>query len=167
MLRFPAAPAIAAGLLCAPVAAHEQAPAPGTPITLVVWAKRVGQALDTQMARTRGPLGRERPSGVVRIKFNCSDSGRPSDVSVYRSSGNPWMDRAALQAVRQVATLHPLADGMSHRQRYVATLLFANSQDDLDRDMVKIRAEQLKGNAWFKGPAGIALLDPVADAPAG
>lgn len=163
MPRFIAAAALAAGLLAVPVIAHTAGPAPGAPVTLVAWAQRVGLTLDTQMTRFRAPLGRERPSGVVRIKFNCSDSGKPGDVSVYRSSGNPWLDRAALQAVQRVATLHPLPDGMSHSQRYVATLLFANSDEEYAHAIAKIRDEQLRSNAWFKGPAGVALLDGPAD----
>ena len=163
MPRITVAAAVAAGLLAAPVVAHTLAPMPETSVTLVAWAQRVGRALDGQMRPPRAPLGLERPSGIVKIKFNCTESGKPGDVSVYKSSGNRWVDQAALRAVQRVATLHPLPDGMSHKQRYVATMLFANGYEDQDRMMADLRAEQAKSNAWFKGPAGVALLDSSGD----
>ncbi|WP_375381469.1 energy transducer TonB [uncultured Sphingomonas sp.] len=159
MSRFTVTAALAAALLAVPIVARTTEAAPGSPVTLVSWAQRVGHELNAHMHDPFDMAGRERPSGVVRIKFNCSESGKPGGVAVYKSSGNPWLDRAALDAVRHVATLHPLPDGMSHQQRYVATLLFATSYEDYEEGIAKLRAEQLKSNAWFKGQAGVALLD--------
>ena len=162
MHRLPAAAALAAALLAVPVIARTAESAPGAPLTLVVWSQRIGQELDRRMYFPSIPLGREKPSGVVRVKFACSESGRPDQVSVYQSSGNRWLDKAALDAVRKVATLHPLPDGMSHQQRYVATLLFAQSPEDYDRQIGVLRAAAVNNNAWFKGAPAVALLDTPA-----
>ena len=168
MLRLHAAATIAAALIVAPVLAQARAPAsadaaPGKPVTLAAWSQRIGRELDKRVYWPHMPFGQVENGDVVQVKFNCTDSGRPGEVAILKNSGNRWLDRAALAAVQHVSTLHPLADGISHQQRYVATLLFATDYDEYDRQVRLLRASALKSNAWFKGPAGVALLDPAAD----
>ncbi len=158
MFRSHAAAALAAVLLAAPVVAQDVVVGPNAPVTLVAWAKRVGKDLDRNMRFPTSIGFQARPTGIVRVKFACSESGRTDQVALYKSSGDRALDLAALESVRRVTSLHPLPDGMGHGQRYVATLLYATNYDDYDQQLRKIRAEALKNNSWFKGSSGIALL---------
>ena len=158
MLRSLSAAALAL-TLAAPVLAQQ-----ASPVTLAAWSARVEKALDRTLYYPAAMGGRLPGSGTVRVKFNCSDSGRPDKVSLYKSSGDRDLDRAAVAAVSRIASLHPLPDGMSHGQKYVATILFATSQDEYDQQLRVLRADAVKSNAWFKGPANIALLSDASTA---
>ena len=152
MSRLPIVAALTAAALAAPVLAQD------APITLAAWSTRVESALDHNLYYPTAMGGRIPGSGVVRVKFNCSESGRPDKVSLFTSSGDPDLDSAALRSVRRIASLHPLPDGMGHGQQYVATILYARSYEDYDGQIARMRAAAVKNNAWFKGPATIALL---------
>ena len=134
----------------------------GSP-TLEAWSGRVFQHIDDHMTYPASPLNRVN-TGVVAVKFNCSETGAPIDVALYKSSGSRNLDEATLRALRRVATLHPLPVGMTHGQKFVVRVLFADSPAGAERQMDQLRAEARKNNEWFgKGaPAlgGIVELIP-------
>lgn len=130
------------------------------PPTLTVWSNRVFNELDKHL-RVLPSVGPEGPqTGIVAVKFNCSESGAPAGVSLLRSSGNREFDRATLRAVREIVTLHPLPTGLSHEQKYVVRVLFAPSQESAKRQLVQMQREATQNNAWFdKGSRSIAALE--------
>jgi TonB family protein len=137
-------------------------------ITLAAWSARVSAALDRQLPNPEVLPGESRYSGIVVVKFGCSDSGAPSEVAIAKSSGSRSLDRAALQGIRHVATLHPLPDGMLHSQRYQAAILFAETPTEARRLIANLQKDAETRNSWFQPKpqqtAAIAIM-PVTENP--
>ena len=150
MHHFRFAAALAAAAIVAPTAAPSQT-AHTDRVTLQQWGQRIGDELNRRVDYPTLIGGAPFATGVVRVKINCSESGRPDKVALLKTSGSPALDRAALAAVLRIATLHPLPDGMRHDQQYQAVVLFASEEDDYRSQLRRIRAEVVKTNSWFKG----------------
>lgn len=152
---------IAAGLAAAIGAAAAPAHHSGAAserVTLAQWTQRVEQALDQQIAYPRFVAAQDL-SGTVRVKFNCSESGRPAKVGVDKSSGSGVLDRAAVQAVQRIVSLHPPPTGMRPDQKYVAVVMFGTSDDqDWRRAQLKMRTAAREQSSWFKDAP-----EPTAD----
>jgi TonB family protein len=102
------------------------------------------------------------PTGIVAVKFGCSESGAPSSVQLYKTSGNRRLDRAAMRAVSKIATLHPLPARLRHEQQYIVRVLFANSGSGAEREIRKMQAEAVKSNAWYnQGATSTAAIELV------
>lgn len=147
--------ALAAASLPTPIAAqaaadrHHQAV---QRVALADWVQRVETELAQQLD-FRSMNGREPETGVVRVKFNCSEDGRADKVSVIRSSGSRMLDVAAAKAVKRIAVMHPLATGINTDQIYYADILFASGNDDhYQRRMASLRDGATRNNGWFKAP---------------
>lgn len=125
--------------------------------TLAAWSAGLSRSLSAAMRYPRFVTKLPPAEGLARVRFVCSDSGAPAGVELVQSSGDRRIDRAALDAVRRIKTLHPLPGGLAHDQRYVAALMFATSQESLARQLRTLR-EQSVARA-DKGPGGeIALV---------
>jgi TonB family protein len=121
-------------------------------VALADWVQRVEAELARKLA-FRTMNGREPESGVVRIKFNCSEDGRADKVSVLRSSGSRMLDIAAAKAVKRIAVMHPLATGINTDQIYYADILFAAGNDEYyQRRMASLQDGAMRNNGWFKAP---------------
>ena len=116
--------------------------------TLTAWSTRVSAELDQKLPQPQMLPGRPSPSGVVVVKFGCSETGAPSDVAIVKSSGSRALDRAALQGIKRVG-LHPLPDGMTHGQRFQAAILFANSPEEARALLIGMRKDAERQNSWF------------------
>ncbi len=116
-------------------------------ISVQSWSNRVAQSLDNELAYPR-PLGTaDYNSGLSKITFHCSDAGVPSDVSIAGSSGSRDLDRAAMHAVMQISTLHPLPDGVSHDQAFQAWIVFAGDEQERDRMLNRVQHDAMLANA--------------------
>lgn len=120
-------------------------------VAFKAWNARVQRLLQENVEYPQGMSLSSPGTGVVRVKFDCSESGRPDKVSISRSSGNGLLDQAALRAVSRVATLHPLPTGFSHGQRFEAQVVFASSEKDAR--LKTMSAEQARRNAWYRDPS--------------
>ncbi|UVO50126.1 TonB family protein [Sphingomonas sp. SUN019] len=138
----------------------------GERMTFPQWSKRMTNVLESRM-NYPSYLTRATPrEGVVRVSFLCGDNGKPTAVTLRDSSGFREIDNAALRAVKQIPTLHPLAEGLDHGQRYQAVLLFAKDQSSYDRQVAAIRDDADRRNAWFGNRSaqvamGVSLMPPV------
>lgn len=150
--------------LAAPASAqHVDHTTPGKLVTLAEWTKRMNRLLVEEMRYPAPMLGQEPGRGVVRVKFNCSDSGRPDKVALLHSSGQPALDREALRAVKRLASLHPLPTGFTPDQKFEAVLVFA--LDPADANVRTTAQEQARRNAWYRDPDVAKLKaapDPIA-----
>lgn len=93
------------------------------------------------------------PSGIASGKFNCSETGAPAGVALYKSSGFRELDRATVSAVRRVVSLHPLPAGLRHDQVYIVNVLFLNPVEDARRQITRMRRDADKTNAWYNAQA--------------
>lgn len=117
--------------------------------SLAAWSQRVMANLNQGM-RVRDDLGAQGPrEGIVAVKFNCSETGAPAGVELLDSSGNREYDRAAVRAVRRIASLHPLPTGLGHDQKYIVRVLFANSEYSAKQKIARMRREAESNNAWY------------------
>lgn len=114
-----------------------EGPAP----TLAAWSGQVTRALENKLRFPASLAGQEPHEGVVRVRFVCSDTGRPSNISVQSSSGAHDLDREAMRAIGRIPTLHPLPEGLARDQRYEALVMFANSPDRHRRQMAAAKRE--------------------------
>lgn len=103
------------------------------PTSLQQWNSRVAQSLDANLIYPAS-IGRDDyAEGAVRVAFHCSEDGSPAGVTVLQSSRSNNLDRAALNAVKRIATLHPLPDGIGHDRAMEAWIFFASDQEAVDR----------------------------------
>lgn len=153
----------AAGALC--ITAQAQAKQQQRPTIVVVgnaptleqWSKHTGKMLGNNLRYPFYPAGFKPNEGIVRVKFQCSDNGAPTSVSLADSSGFHDLDRAALRGVSHIRSLHPLPEGMSSNQRYQAVVLFAADQRSYDRQMAALRNDAARRNAWFGSGSRMAI----------
>jgi len=142
-------------------------PANPATATLAAWSTRVSAELDQKLPQPQMFPGQPSPSGVVVIKFGCSETGAPSDVAIVKSSGSRSLDWAATQGIKRVG-LHPLPDGMVHGQRFQAAILFANSPEEARKLLIGMRKEAERQNSWFatrpQQTAAIAIM-PISGNP--
>jgi protein TonB len=130
--------------------------------TLAAWSNRVFDDLGKVTKYPAGIGNLPTPEGVVAVKFNCSESGAPENVTLVEKSGNRDLDNATLRAVRRIATLHPLPAGMKHQQAIIIRVLYANSEQDTRRRLVKLQADAARSNAWFgRSSSATAALEVV------
>ncbi len=167
MYRFLTAAALAAAGIFTPGIAQTQATSGQANsaqeiVTFAAWRDRVQKALDRGLHYARPMPGMGNASGIVRVKFNCSDTGRPDKVTIARSSGSRRLDRMALKAVDRIATLHPLPQGFRHDQSIEAMILIAyGSEREYRQKRDRMIAEAKRRNARFDDPqratAGVLL----------
>jgi periplasmic protein TonB len=176
-MKVPLYLAICCGMLAAMPAQAKPAPAQamqqGNPIVIVgerislpQWSKRMTRVIESRMVYP-SYLTRDTPrEGIVRVHFRCSEDGRPTEVTLLDSSGFSEIDKAALRAVKNIPTLHPLAEGLGDEQRFQAVLLFAKDQSSYDQQIAALQNDAERRNAWFGSrnaqvAAGVSLMPSV------
>jgi TonB family protein len=164
--------AIAAGMI-APIAASQAQSEPVqaganephvlsvvAPPTLSAWSQDVFRHLARQMRYPYSMGSGGANEGIVAVKFNCSESGAPAGVELYKTSGHGDLDKATVRAVRKIATLHPLPRGLGHDQQYVVRVLFSNSTENARRQLAEMRENAERNNAWYaKSGTTSAMLE--------
>lgn len=129
------------------------------------WADRLSRDLSRSMAYMPRWTSEVAPEGVVGVRFECSESGAPAKIALVRNSGDVRLDRMALRAVRRLKTMHPLPAAFGHDQRYMAMLVYANSEGEAARLTKRALTEtaMLRRNG---GDRMLALIaSPVVAAP--
>lgn len=140
--------------------AHAAAPAH---VTLEEWSERIGTALGRTLRYPVLINGQPFAYGVVEVKFNCSDTGKPDKVALHKSSGSAALDRAAIAGVSRIISLHPLPTGLGHDQQYRALIVFDDDEGRYRRQMAAMRDSAAEANKWFKGPPATAMrVGPIA-----
>ena len=128
------------------------------------WSMRVGENIGQQMRFPRDLGPTTDPEGLVEVTFECSKDGRPSNVSLLRTSGSRRLDHAGMMAVERIRSLHPLPRGIDHGQAYKAQLLFATDDGSGRRydELAALRASADRGNAAILQRRGrVAMLATV------
>lgn len=129
------------------------------PLTLAAWSKNITAKIEDGLHYpSRMGSGRS-VSGIVSVRFHCSDTDAPTDVVVYRKSGERSLDVAATRAVSQIRTLHPMPLNLKSDQQYEANILFAESYAESVDLMAKMRKEAIRRNAWFSDSSRAIALN--------
>lgn len=130
--------------------------------SLQQWSGRVSRSLNDHLVYPV-PFGpADYPEGAVRVAFHCSEDGSPAGLSIVQSSRSNLLDRAAVNAVQRISTLHPLPDGIGHDRTMEAWVFFASDQPTIDR-MKKGFERQASQMARQERASGerIASLSPL------
>ena len=114
---------------------------------LAQWVERIDAQLSDNLDRTARQVGDS--SGVVMLKFNCTEDGKAANVAVAKSSGNPRIDRAAIRAVNMVESFHPLPRGLGHGQPIMAVLSYDTSPREHEQRIAENRRIADAGNLWY------------------
>ena len=123
------------------------------------WAAAVSRDLDSALKYPRF-MGRQRPAtGIVSVRFNCSDDGRADNVVVTRHSGSRVLDRAAIQAISQIRSLHPIPGELATNQLVQANIYFAEDESDLQQQKAQLRRERAASWAARKGDNHLVALN--------
>jgi hypothetical protein len=112
------------------------------------WITRIGLKMENRMAMDGGLPHRIVRPLMAQVSFKCSQSGRPSAVTLVAPSGSPQFDAVAVRTVAAIPSLHPLPRDISYDQRYRAVLFYSS---DSDAPMVNAKALAIRnqGNAWL------------------
>jgi TonB family protein len=119
------------------------------PPTLSAWSQNVFRHLERRMRYPTAMGSVAANEGIVAVKFNCSESGAPAGVELYKTSGHGELDKATVSAVRRIATLHPLPRGLGHEQQYVLRVLFSNSRESARQQLAEMRKDAERSNSWY------------------
>ncbi len=124
------------------------------------WSTKVFGDIDRNLRYPTPLLGMPLSEGMVAVKFNCSETGEPAGIELSSSSGHSDLDKATMRAVRRIATLHPLPQGVSRDQRFLVRVLFARSSEELNRRTAEMRAQANAHNARIMSDRGsLAALE--------
>ncbi len=66
-------------------------------------------------------------TGVAQVLFQCGPDGKPANITLYRKSGSTKVNWLAKRAVSRINVLHPLPNGVSEDQLYLANIIIADS----------------------------------------
>lgn len=72
------------------------------------------------------PMGASGPSGDVFVAFRVGPDGKPADVSVQRSSGNPIFDRAAINLVSHLGRIGTIPSAARNFDQVVLKLSYGD-----------------------------------------
>lgn len=115
-----------------------------------LWKSAIGRNLDRELGRIdffdrHGPV-----DGIVQVRFECDETGKPANLAVIRKSGNSVVDRQVVRAVSRLTTLHPLPEGISHGQLFQANVILASDRkryERLSRQLKEEEAERLAASS--------------------
>jgi TonB family protein len=114
--------------------------------TLDQWTNRISRRLDNGLAYPRPLWGNDVHEGFVKVAFGCDSQGKPERVAVLQSSGAGDLDKAAMMAVKRIATLHPLPEGLRPDRGFQAWILFSKDEDGFARKMDQLRDQARVAN---------------------
>jgi TonB family protein len=129
--------------------------------SLEAWSAQLFKDLDGKLQYPPSLAGMPLHTGVVAVKFNCSDSGAPAGIELQKSSGHRDLDFATMRAVKRISTLHPLPRGLTDDQKYIVRVLFSDSPEDMRAQSEKMRDEAARSNVWFTKGGNVAALEIV------
>lgn len=125
------------------------------------WSDAVGEKLDRHLRVMRPAF---LPDGYVTVRFRCSDNGKPREVRVSGDSGNLDLAFLGQMAVRRLSNMHPLPAGVGPNQVFEAQIIAASSHYGYERQLAKLRADQVARNTNNVQERVIALAPNVAGA---
>ena len=106
----------------------------------------MSQDLDRQLDLTARQLRENHGDGYAIVRFARGENGRPANVSFYRRSGSPSVDRLARTAVRRLGGQGGLPDTGVAGQTYQANIVLANSEESarkLTADLARAEKQRL------------------------
>ncbi len=123
------------------------------------WVSRVSHELNRNLQYPNTPT-----SGFVSVRFECGPDGKPVNVAVLNHS-RARFDAAAIRAVRQLRSLHPLPNNIGPGRQMQANLVFAANQDELIRQGRLLQQAEAKRLATSRPEHEILVLSSSSRSP--
>ena len=123
------------------------------------WASAISRDLDSSLRFPRFLGAQQQATGVVSVRFNCSDDGRAGNVVVTRHSGSLVLDRAAVRAISQIRSLHPIPGELATNQLVQANIFFALDENQLQQQVAQLHRERTASLAAGKGDNHLVALN--------
>lgn len=95
------------------------------------FVEEVSRDLDRQLKRHGAPYPHFAETGLTQVFFECGADGKPTNIRVGRKSGL-FAGSTARRAVAKLRSLHPLPQGVSHDQTFLANVIIASDRDQLE-----------------------------------
>ena len=91
------------------------------------FVQKASRDLTTQLDRharfVRYPGG----SGIVQVRFERGEDGRPDNVKLYRKSGRGALDGLALRAVRKMRVMKNMPSDIPANQQFLANIVVSDT----------------------------------------
>lgn len=110
----------------------------------------VSRDLDRQLYQLDVASPRDRQTGLAQVLFECGPDGKPTNIRLYKKSGF-WTDLKARQAVSKIRSLHPLPQGVTHDQLYLANIIIADSAREFKKLSEELKQLEKQRIASSKG----------------
>jgi periplasmic protein TonB len=105
----------------------------------------VSRDLDRELNRIDISSPRHLENGVAQVLFECGPDGKPINVRLYKKSGF-WTGLKARRVVSKIRSLHPLPQGVSHDQLYLANIIIADSPrefEELSEELEQLEKQRI------------------------
>ena len=112
------------------IAAEDQDIIVSSRTALQQWVAKTNHRRDRQLEVVTRLRRLGAPRGIVQIRFDQGENGRPANVEIYRSSGVPSIDRTAAWAVRRMSHLDEVPVAGAAKARFQANIIFANDPEE-------------------------------------
>lgn len=108
------------------------------------WSATASRRLDRNLHRARADMPPDIPDAIVQIRFELVD-GQPANLRLMRSSGKPWLDRDAMEAIAAMDDLPALPAAFQGRevQANIITARHSYQARRLQRELHKSEAARL------------------------
>ncbi|WP_160730899.1 energy transducer TonB family protein [Pontixanthobacter luteolus] len=124
------------------IAAEDQDIIVSSRTALQQWVAKTNHRLDRQLEVTTRLQKLGAPRGIVQIRFDQGENGRPANVEIYRSSGVPLIDRTAAWAVRRMSGLDEVPVAGAAKAKFQANIIFATGPEEKAKYFAQLRQSE-------------------------
>lgn len=117
--------------------------------SIKTFVEDVSRDLNRELSRVDIVAPRQQESGVAQVLFECGPDGKPINVRLYNKSGY-WTGLEARRVVSKIRSLHPLPQGLTHDQLFLANIIIAESPHEfrkLSEKMNRLEKQRLASSS--------------------
>lgn len=120
----------------------------------------VSRDLDRQLNRFDVTSPRQQETGLAQVLFECGPDGKPTNIRLYKKSGF-WTGLKARRVVSKIRSLHPLPQGVTHDQLYMANIIIADSPREFEKLSEELKQLEQQRIASSKGDRKIFAFNLI------
>lgn len=114
------------------------------------FVRDVSRDIDRQLNRISVTSPHQQETGIAQVFFECGPDGKPINVRLYKKSGF-WTGLKARRVVSKISSLHPLPQGVTHDQLYLANIIIADGPREFEKLSEDLRQLEKQRIASAKG----------------
>ncbi len=90
-------------------------------------------------------------TGVAQVLFECGPDGKPTNIKMYSRAGDVGVSRQARRAVANIRSLHPLPQGLTNDQLFLANIIIAKDSRQFNELSEELNERETNRIAAAKG----------------